>query len=399
MSSTSRRLILACALLGLGAAVSASYVHNRLLTDPTYSSFCDISSTMNCAEVYLSRFGSFRGAPVAVLGALWFALVLVLLIVARRGGGALAENVPAYIFALSTLGLAAVLYLGYASFFILKTVCLLCVATYVAVIGIFIVSGAATTFPMTTLPRRAVKDLRVLLTSPAALVVTALFALGAFFSVAAFTRDARTGTTPAAQSPAITQDARSEFERWFESLKPVALPVPADGAVVTVVKFNDYQCPPCRQSFMDYKPILEKYQQKYPGAVRLVTKDYPLEGECNASVSRDLHPAACEAAVAVRLARGKGKAEELEERIFANQQSLSGQFVREALKEVAGLTSYDAEYKRVLEQVKSDAAMGTLLGVRSTPTFFINGRQVPSGFLPPQYFDAAIAYELKKAGK
>ena len=42
------------------------------------------------------------------------------------------------------------LYLGYASFVILGLVCVLCVVTYAAVIGLFLVSGAATSVPMLT---------------------------------------------------------------------------------------------------------------------------------------------------------------------------------------------------------------------------------------------------------
>ena len=48
--------------------------------------------------------------------------------------------------------------------------------------------------------------------------------------------------------------------------------------------------------------------------------------------------------------------------------------------------------------MKADIALGNLLGVSATPTFFINGVKVQGG-LQPQFFDAAIAYELKKAGK
>ncbi len=62
------------------------------------------------------------------------------------------ENLPGYVFASSTMGLAAVLYLGYASYFILGVVCLACLTTYIAVIGLFITSGASTRYPMTKLP-------------------------------------------------------------------------------------------------------------------------------------------------------------------------------------------------------------------------------------------------------
>ena len=49
------------------------------------------------------------------------------------------------------------------------------------------------------------------------------------------------------------------------------LDVPADGAKVVVVKFNDYQCPACRQTYLAYKGLKEKWESSVerPGAVRL----------------------------------------------------------------------------------------------------------------------------------
>ena len=89
-------------------------------------------------------------------------------------------------FALSTIGLAFALYLAWASYIQLKTFCMLCAATYVAVIALFIISGGATTFPMTTLPRRAPRDLRTLLSSPVALVLALLYVVGAGSLIAYF---------------------------------------------------------------------------------------------------------------------------------------------------------------------------------------------------------------------
>ena len=46
--------------------------------------------------------------------------------------------------------------------------------------------------------------------------------------------------------------------------------------------------------------------------------------------------------------------------------------------------------------VKGDIALGQQLGVTGTPTFFINGVKIEG--LQAEFFDAAIAYELKQAG-
>src|SRR5213076_1542561 len=127
--------------------------------------------------------------PVAIFGAFWFVAAGLLSIAGLTARPTVRENVPGYLFAMSTVALAVVLYLGYASFFLLKVICPLCLTTYAAVIGLFMITGAATSYPMTTLPRRAVGDLRVLVTSPLALTLVVLFFAGAASTLAFFPRE------------------------------------------------------------------------------------------------------------------------------------------------------------------------------------------------------------------
>src|SRR5687768_11869557 len=155
-------LLSAFAVAGLAASLASTWVHYRILNDPTYASFCDVNATFSCTEAYTSRFGAVGGVPVALFGVLFFLFVLGLILLCSRSASS-RENLPGYVFAVSTVGLAAVLYLGYASYFILNVVCLLCVGTYVAVIGLFIASGVSTRYPMTQLPNRASKDLGLLM--------------------------------------------------------------------------------------------------------------------------------------------------------------------------------------------------------------------------------------------
>src|SRR5690606_7004103 len=74
--------------------------------------------------------------------------------------------VGAYLFAWSTIGLAVILYLGYASFFVLGTACLLCMGTYVCVIGIFVLSGSTSSIPFSEIPGRLADDVSGLFGNP-----------------------------------------------------------------------------------------------------------------------------------------------------------------------------------------------------------------------------------------
>jgi uncharacterized membrane protein/protein-disulfide isomerase len=395
MKPSSRKLLLAFSALGLASSSMSSYVHYRLLTEPGFTSFCDVNATVSCTEAYLSQYGSFWGVPVALGGVFFFSCVLLLALVAGRRTSPAGENAPAYIFALSTLALAFVLYLAWAAFFVLKAFCILCGVTYAAVVAVFIISGGATPFPMTTLPRRAARDLRTLVSSPASLVITLLFALGAVSVIAAFPREnTASGSHQEATTYQPLSDAqRADIEKWFDLQPRVDVPIPTNGAKVLVVKFNDYQCPPCRQTYDLYAPIFQKYSGK---GVKFVLKHFPLEPECNSVAGN--HYAACEAAAAVIMARSKGTAEKLEAWLFAHQgpPQLTPDQVKEAAREIGGITDFDAQYERALVEVKNDAGMGSLLGVTSTPTFFINGRRLAGGH-DPRLIDAIIELELKRA--
>ena len=102
----------------------------------------------------------------------------------------------------------------------------------------------------------------------------------------------------------------------------------------------------------------------------------------------------------MRLAKAKGadKADALEAWIYANQATVTPASVKTAARDIAGVTDFDVKFASMLESVKADTALGGLLQVKSTPTFFINGKRIQGG-VPPLYFEAIIEYALKKAGK
>lgn len=401
MSSRAHTAALIFVLIGLGASVAAAYVHYQLALTPGYASFCDVNATFSCTQAYQSEYGRLLGAPVSILGAGYFAALLALLTLGRR-----LEALASYLLLASLVGMAFVLYLAWATIFVLGTLCLLCLATYAAVVGLFFVSGAAASIPVIDVPDRLSRDLRRLVSTPAALVAVAAIVGGTVVSAAVFPAD------PAVQAPAastagprapqeiegppLTDEQKAQVRASFDQQPRMIVPADADGAKVVIVKFNDYQCPPCRQTFELYLPIKDKWAAQAPGQVTFITRDFPLEAECNASAPGGSHQAACEAAAGVRMARTVGKADEFEHWLFDNQAAMSPEKVREGLREVAGIADFDTRYAAVLPAVKSDTALGASLGVSSTPTFFINGVRIPGG-INPRILDYIIEYELGKA--
>jgi len=200
MTRRTAALLLLFSVLGLAASTASAWVHYHILRDPSYASFCDISATWSCTAVYESRFGAFRGIPVAIGGLIWFMGALLLSFAAWRSipprlpvhgrrqpaAAVVTSAAPAYLFVWSVIGLSFVLYFAYASFVILKTFCILCVLTYVSVIAIFLLSGSGTDIPMRSLPGRFLRDLRAALSSPATLASTVLFVAFAIVTLALF---------------------------------------------------------------------------------------------------------------------------------------------------------------------------------------------------------------------
>ena len=107
--------------------------------------------------------------------------------------------------------------------------------------------------------------------------------------------------------------------------------------------------------------------------------------------------ASCDASAAYVMARAAGTAEKLKDWFFVHQEELSPSTVRRVASEVGKITDFDAQYANAIKEVKADAAVGSSVGVISTPAFFVNGKRIPAGGLPPQYFDHLIGLELKKA--
>lgn len=386
--------------LGLVASVTAAVVHHRLLTDPGSASFCDVNATFNCTNAYMSAYGHVAGVPTALLGVVYFAAILLGLAIWQSLGRA-PEHTAGFGLVSALLGLPVIAYLAYASFS-LGTWCLVCLVTYVAVIGLFISSATAVRSSMSTVFSRLAADLGAVVRRPSA--IGAFAALIVVVSLAAQlfppTEVAAAGDAQAVAVPggigSLTPAQTQELEKFIAAQPRVPVMVATEGAAVVLVKFNDYMCPPCGQTFAEYKPVLAKWAAEYPGKLKYVTKDFPLDPECNKFAPGGSHLASCEAAVAVRLARERGKAGAMEDWLFANQPTLTPATVKESVKTIAGVTDFDSRYPTTLQLVKADIEQGGQLRVEGTPTFFMNGIRLPG--LRAAFLDGAIALEMKRAG-
>lgn len=157
-----------------------------------------------------------------------------------------------------------------------------------------------------------------------------------------------------------------------------------DDAPVTIIEYSDFECPFCQRHALEVAPQL---LSNYDGQIRYVFKDFPLES---------IHPEATPAAAAALCAHDQGAFWDFHDMLF-NTELAFGQetylaFAEELALDIDVFTQC-VEEDRYVEEVLSDFEFAARLGVRSTPTFFINGIAVV-GAQPYEVFAQVIDSEL-----
>jgi len=160
------------------------------------------------------------------------------------------------------------------------------------------------------------------------------------------------------------------------------------------VEFSDFECPHCAQAYMILRDLLPRYQNQ----IRFTHHHFPLSSDCNETMPDKGHEHACRAAIAGDCAAQAGKFSPYANLLFANQGNLDDKALIDYAKQV-GLDV--AAFEKCLsspeaaEHVAEDVKIGAKVGIRSTPTFFINNRKL-EGNMPFQNWLYAFAVELDK---
>jgi len=166
-----------------------------------------------------------------------------------------------------------------------------------------------------------------------------------------------------------------------------------DNAPVTIEEFADFQCPPCAA----LAGLLRTLEREFPGKLRVVFRQYPL----------DMHKHARMAALGAEAAAQQGRFWQMNEQLYAAQTEWSkADDFRPLLNNYAtkiglDLTRFarDLESEKSQSRLKLDRERATSLGVNSTPTVFINGKSLSAAQRSPDGLRAAIqeALDGKKA--
>lgn len=158
-----------------------------------------------------------------------------------------------------------------------------------------------------------------------------------------------------------------------------------EDAPVTIVEFSDFQCPYCAKAAQTVNQVKKEYGKK----VRVVFKQFPLP----------FHSQAKQAANAALCAWEQNPAYfwKMHDRLFADQTKLNKEDLANTAKKIG---ANERKLAKCLEEgsymsmIDRDIQQGKDLGVKSTPTFFVNGKLL-QGAQPFEAFKEIIEEELE----
>ncbi|MBY0371864.1 thioredoxin domain-containing protein [bacterium] len=372
-------LQLLAALLGVGTSLYLLVQHTRLKSGiQGGSSFCELGKYANCNVVQSSTYSEIAGIPLALLGFLYF-LTLLILGTLQGPGSPTFGRAQLWMARLSALALAIDAYLFGVQAFALKSFCLFCLFTYLCSFA-----HIAFNYWMAPVGRRNWRGFlrdQERAKIPSAVWATVIVCVGLFgFSLKSYID----GEISSEQSANLEQSKKGFIETW--SLMPrKEIPLNSTDASwgnpqakVRVVVFSDFECPHCQRGAFALQTALAPEQDR----VQLVFKNFPLDMSCNSLLQAPIHANACALAYLGFCANRKGKFWDFHDRVFfklsARELSSSQEKIYDGVKSIFTKQEFDDCLKDPVAQsnARSDIALGAQLGINSTPSVFINGRQV-----------------------
>jgi len=339
-------------------------------------SFCDVSAFFNCDASAFSEISAVMGIPIGYFGMFAGALVVLgILFPSRRF-----EQTNSFIALGNVIG---VISLFLYTVLVLHSLCLLCSGYYVFSIlnfFLFLRWGAGRNI----FYRFFHPSIKMLV------VFTVIAGMGGYGMIAYHNarEAAKVGATmkivkefyelPIVGEPSFVSPYRtvSATDMW-------------EDAPIRLIEFSDFQCPDC--VFLTQQ--LDLLKEEFAGRLNVAFQFFPLEGDCNDVVSKDLHGGACE--LAYMAAHDPGQFLAIHDELFANFNAARDPEWRRDLAARYGVeTALDDPATREIVQTIMQTGMEYEQthdrydhGIRSTPTMIINGRMV-IGTLPYEHMRA-----------
>jgi len=386
-------LLAVASAIGIVLGAVSTWVHHRITTSGEgYTSFCNVSETINCDKVVTSPHGMLLAVPVSVWAVGFYMVLFGLALRAAGPASPGRDRARADAFGWAVAGALFSAYLATISIVILKTLCPLCVGLY-AVSALSLAVAWTQASPLRETTARLLERWRSIRRRPAVATAVAGAAIGVF------ALSSWLGAQTRLTRETIFRD-NPQFYEWYTN-QPIVNMQAAGGysqgpenAPIQLVEFSDFECPLCAQAYVALKDLLPRYHDQ----VRFTYHHFPLSNDCNPTMKTRGHEHACRAAIAADCAAQGGRFPPFSNLLFANQGALDDKSLRGYAKQVGlDLDAFDkcTASPTATERVAADVEAAQKLGVRVTPTFFINNRRI-EGNMTYQNWLFAFAVELDK---
>ena len=191
-------------------------------------------------------------------------------------------------------------------------------------------------------------------------------------------------TAPNTQAPPVTGVAGAD--------PPHTLGSP--NAPAKLEEFGDFQCPPCGL----FHPILQQMHNEFGDKLQITFREFPLYPNHQHSVV---------AASAAEAAGMQGKFWEMHDLIYEHQNDWKDKFdvrpIFEGYAKQIGLDvdkwKQDSASEQVARRITSDGNRGHSMGVKGTPTVFLNGREVQFENLPAEKLRPILQAVINSGGR
>lgn len=364
--------ILMFALIFLGFIITvklAIIFHSANYNDYALPSFCSINDFVDCDGIAKTRYSQAFGIPLAYWGIFLYSILAFLCFVDKLknikylGFLNVFKQPIAYISSISLLAFFCSIILAIISLYIIKKICILCVATYfidllIALLAADLSLKNAITYLKTTLldiidgAKKYVKTTILLV-----LTMTCFLTYSTVtYNFVPKLKDVRS----------IQKYRKMKFNPYRVKGNELGNP----NGVVIVELYSDFVCPLCYiNNIMLHKAVSEFSN------VRVIHYNYPFDKECNPYISINMHPHACFMSKAALAAKKQNNYWEMSSLLYEKKPKKI-----EKLLELVEELKFDKEkflsdfYSiKTIDELSYEISKASEKEIDATPTMIING--------------------------
>ena len=360
------------------------------------ASVCNISARFNCDAVTASSFASILGVPVALWGAVTTGILAVLLLVWNLQWSEDLPRLGRYSLWLSGFIALTSIIMGCIATFYIRSECIFCMSEYLISFvnfGLIWASQEPDSRPFGTYIVELFGPARNYLALIVALPVAGFLLNYSFLN--------HYGAT---ELPEVVHDTVLDWQSAPKVVlnTPPLLTKGSKKPIMTLAEFADFRCPHCRHAV----GAVDAFIASHPD-VKLKFYAFPLDNTCNEAVSSG-------DGISCYLARTVYCVQKLNHLGWALHHYI---YNHQILIDTVGTMSYaqgqigdflkihkvDPQYfsacvngNKADEAIRAQAQLGAEIGVKGTPTFFVNGRMLTRGSLIPVLDAVHSALEKSK---